>query len=103
MQVDIAFELSFMFKILFTLIAPNICGSEHIGPAPSSTRWTVLCLDLQYILSTYLSRRYSYVRSIRLCANMLVKNVFTSDIVYDPGLYRIAASIFSVRNVSSSV
>ncbi|XP_025111591.1 WD repeat-containing protein 90-like isoform X3 [Pomacea canaliculata] len=59
---------------------------EHIGPAPSSTRWTVLCLDLQYILSTYLSRRYSYVRSIRLCANMLVKNVFTSDIVYDPDI-----------------
>lgn len=60
--------------------------SENSGPAPGTTRWTVLCLDLNYILSTYLNRRYAYVKSMRLCANMLVKNVFTSDVLYDPGM-----------------
>ncbi|KAK7112108.1 WD repeat-containing protein 90-like isoform X2 [Littorina saxatilis] len=59
---------------------------ENSGPAPGTTRWTVLCLDLNYILSTYLNRRYAYVKSMRLCANMLVKNVFTSDVLYDPGI-----------------
>ena len=61
--------------------------TEHSGPALATTRWTVLCLDLQYILSTYLNRRYSYVKGMRLCANMLVKNVFTSDVFYDPSEY----------------
>ncbi|XP_041363253.1 WD repeat-containing protein 90-like isoform X2 [Gigantopelta aegis] len=59
---------------------------DHTGPAPLSARWTVLCLDLQYILSMYLNRKYSYVKSVRLCANMLVKNVMTSDVLYDPGI-----------------
>lgn len=58
---------------------------EHAGPAPTSTRWTVLCLDLSYILSMYLNRTYAHVKNIRLCANMLVKNIFTSDVLYDPG------------------
>jgi hypothetical protein len=60
---------------------------EQIGPAPASTRWTVLCLDFQYILSMYLNRRYSYMKSIKLCANMLVKNIYTSDLDYEPGLF----------------
>ena len=59
--------------------------SANTGPAPTSTRWTVLCLDLNYILSVYLNRSYAYVKGMRLCANMLVKNVFTSDVLYDPG------------------
>lgn len=57
-----------------------------IGPAPSSVRWTCLMLDLQSILSTYLSRRYSYLKSIKLCANMAVKNMFTSDLLFNPGV-----------------
>ena len=55
------------------------------GPAPVSTRWTVLCMDLQYLLSMYLNRRYSYIKSAKLCANMMVKNIFTSDTLYEPG------------------
>lgn len=42
-------------------------------------------LDLQYILSVYLNRCYSHVKSIKLCANMAVKNMFTSDLLLDPG------------------
>lgn len=58
---------------------------DQLGPAPVSTHWTVLCLDLQQILSTYLNRRYAYLKSIRLCANLTVRNVFTSDTLYQPG------------------
>ena len=65
-----------------------IVFSEQIGPAPASTRWTVLCLDFQYILSMYLNRRYSYMKSIKLCANMLVKNIYTSDLDYEPGWFK---------------
>lgn len=42
-------------------------------------------LDLHYVLSLYLSRRYSHLRSIKLCSNLLVKNVCTSDLLFEPG------------------
>ncbi|KAL8597435.1 hypothetical protein ACOMHN_050933 [Nucella lapillus] len=64
----------------------SVGAREQSGPAPASTRWTVLCLDLNFILSTYLHRTHAYVKGMRLCANMLVKNVFTSDVLYDPGI-----------------
>ncbi|CAL1536659.1 unnamed protein product [Lymnaea stagnalis] len=59
---------------------------DQSGPAPMITKWTVLCLDLQQILSSYLNRKFLYIKSFKLCANMLVKNVFTSDQLYDPDL-----------------
>ncbi|XP_045924452.1 WD repeat-containing protein 90 [Micropterus dolomieu] len=57
-----------------------------VGPAPISVRWTCLMLDLQYTVSVYLNRCYSHVKSIKLCANMTVKNMFTSDLLLDPGV-----------------
>nr|XP_046233487.1 WD repeat-containing protein 90 isoform X2 [Scatophagus argus] len=57
-----------------------------VGPAPASVRWTCMILDLQYTLSVYLNRCYSHLKSIKLCANMAVKNMFTSDLLLDPGL-----------------
>lgn len=48
-------------------------------------RWTCLVLDLPSILSLYLSRRYSHLKSVKLCSNLLVKNLCTSDLVFDPG------------------
>ncbi|XP_070579992.1 WD repeat-containing protein 90-like isoform X2 [Ptychodera flava] len=59
---------------------------DHQGPAPQVVRWTLLMLDFQYILSMYLNRKYSYLKNVRLCANIMVKNVFTSDMQYEPGL-----------------
>lgn len=56
-----------------------------VGPAPTSVRWTCLMLDLQYTLSVYVNRCYSHLKSIKLCANMSVKNMFTSDLLLDPG------------------
>ncbi|MED6241311.1 hypothetical protein ATANTOWER_008505 [Ataeniobius toweri] len=57
-----------------------------VGPAPTSVRWTCLMMDLRFTLSVYLNRRYSHLKSIRLCANMVVKNMFTSDLLLDPGV-----------------
>ncbi|XP_075422310.1 WD repeat-containing protein 90 isoform X3 [Ascaphus truei] len=57
---------------------------DLVGPAPSGSRWTCLLLDLQYILSMYLSRRYSHLRSVKLCSNLLVKNLLTSDLLFNP-------------------
>jgi len=56
------------------------------GTTPTSSRWTLLCIDLHYMLSVYLNRKYAYIKTIRLCANMLVKNMFTSDTKYTPGI-----------------
>ena len=67
---------------------------DHVGPAPATTRWTLLCLDFQYILSMYLNRRYSYIKSVRLCANMCVKNIFTSDTEFEPGIYLSLLSLY---------
>ncbi|XP_053327870.1 WD repeat-containing protein 90 [Spea bombifrons] len=57
---------------------------DLVGPAPSGSRWTCLLLDLKFILSTYLSRNYSHLRSIKLCSNLLVKNLVTSDLLFNP-------------------
>ncbi|RMX43573.1 hypothetical protein pdam_00010827, partial [Pocillopora damicornis] len=57
-----------------------------VGTTSQTTRWTVLVLDFRYILSVYLNRQYSYMKSIRLCANMFLKGLFTSDIDYAPGI-----------------
>uniref|UniRef100_A0A8D2HT61 WD repeat-containing protein 90 n=1 Tax=Urocitellus parryii TaxID=9999 RepID=A0A8D2HT61_UROPR len=54
------------------------------GVAPPCARWTCLQLDLCDILSVYLSRRYGHLKSVRLCANLLVRNLYTSDLCFDP-------------------
>uniref|UniRef100_A0A8C8EM98 WD repeat-containing protein 90 n=1 Tax=Oncorhynchus tshawytscha TaxID=74940 RepID=A0A8C8EM98_ONCTS len=63
---------------------PFLCGFFYwpglVGPAPSTVRWTCLMMDLQYILSVYLNRRHSHLKTVKLCANMSVKNMFTSDL-----------------------
>uniref|UniRef100_A0A4W3J426 WD repeat domain 90 n=1 Tax=Callorhinchus milii TaxID=7868 RepID=A0A4W3J426_CALMI len=61
---------------------PFIC--DLVGPAPVGVPWICLMMDLQYILSVYLNRRYSHLKNIKLCSNMLVKNIFTSDIIFEP-------------------
>ncbi|XP_064376546.1 WD repeat-containing protein 90 isoform X2 [Dromaius novaehollandiae] len=80
---------------------PFICGASKgsvyestaktskqdlVGAAPANVRWTCLMLDLHYILSMYLNRRYSHLKSVKLCSNLLVKNLCTSDLLFDPGV-----------------
>ncbi|XP_044301569.1 WD repeat-containing protein 90 isoform X2 [Varanus komodoensis] len=59
---------------------------DLVGLAPSNVRWTFLALDLRYILSLYLNRSFSHLKGIKLCSNLLVKNLFTSDLVFDPAM-----------------
>lgn len=70
---------------LLAVFTVSLCGPGLVGPAPTSVRWTCLMLDLQYTLSVYLNRSYSHLKSIKLCSNMLLKNMFTSDLLLDPG------------------
>nr|XP_034986517.1 WD repeat-containing protein 90 isoform X1 [Zootoca vivipara] len=112
-HLDVATEDSQVVRISFSnlfkefkstatwLQFPFICGAARgsvyestskaskqdlVGLAPSSVRWTCLMLDLRYILSLYLNRSYSHLKSVKLCSNLLVKNLFTSDLLFDPGV-----------------
>ncbi|XP_074742639.1 WD repeat-containing protein 90 isoform X2 [Strix uralensis] len=70
-------------------VCDRVAGaSRHdlVGAAPADVRWTCLVLDLHSILSLYLNRRYSHLKSVKLCSNLLVKNLCTSDLVFDPGV-----------------
>ncbi len=47
--------------------------------------WTVLCLDLESILLTYMTNQhYHMIKSFQLCGNMMVKNCFSSKFFYEP-------------------
>ncbi|KAK2097186.1 hypothetical protein P7K49_022637 [Saguinus oedipus] len=56
-----------------------------VGLAAAGPRWTCLQLDLQDILLVYLNRRYHHLKGIRLCASLLVRNLYTSDLCFQPG------------------
>lgn len=69
------------FKVLQTAIQfPYMTTGTDI-------HWSVLCLDLHLILLTYLTNQHFHlVKSFQLCGNMLVKNCFTSQFLYEPGI-----------------
>ena len=49
--------------------------------------WSVLCLDLQMILLTYLTNvHYHLIQSFQISGNMIIKNCFTSSYLYEPGV-----------------
>ena len=66
---------------------------DMTGPAPPLTRWTILCIDLTSLLKSYSNRTYHCVRGFKLCANMFIKNVVTSDILYEPGVTHAEAKL----------
>ncbi|XP_077762062.1 WD repeat-containing protein 90 isoform X7 [Canis aureus] len=70
---------------------PLICGAgaatkggTRVGA--SDARWTCLQLDLRNILLVYVNRRYGHLKSVKLCASLLVKSLYTSDLCFDPAL-----------------
>ncbi|NXM21015.1 WDR90 protein, partial [Ploceus nigricollis] len=89
---------------------PFVCGAASEGTArrgvpgaaPADVRWTCLVLDLPSILALYLSRRYSHLRGVKLCCNLLVKNLCTSDLLFQPGVTFSKASLgdLSCRGVA---
>jgi hypothetical protein len=49
--------------------------------------WSVLCLDLHMILMTYLTNaHYHMIQSFQFSGNLLIKNCFASDYLYEPGI-----------------
>ncbi|NXS29255.1 WDR90 protein, partial [Pomatostomus ruficeps] len=94
--VRISFSSLFKeFKSTATwLQLPFVCGAANedtarrgaTGAAPADVRWTCLVLDLPSILALYLNRRYSHLRGVKLCSNLLVKNLCTSDLLFEPGV-----------------
>ncbi|KAM9816951.1 WD repeat-containing protein 90 [Neosynchiropus ocellatus] len=74
-------QLPFVFEESF--------DTEHegvVGQTPTKARWICLTLDLLQTLSAFINCSYSYLKTIRLCSNMSVKNMFTSHLQLDPGL-----------------
>ncbi|KAG5194876.1 hypothetical protein JEQ12_012165 [Ovis aries] len=67
---------------------PFICeaGTPREGVAFPGARWTCLQLDLHDILLVYLQRCYSHLKGVRLCASMLVRSLYTSDLCFDPAI-----------------
>ena len=53
-------------------------------PAPENSRWTFLALDLQAMVFDLFHSHYAHVKTLKLCANMIVKGAYTSDIRYCP-------------------
>lgn len=73
--------LAYFLILKFVYILGRVLGEE-----PKSSRWTLMCLNMQYILSIYLNKQFSHLKSIRLCSNMFIKNVFTSSTLFQQGL-----------------
>lgn len=49
--------------------------------------WSVLCLDLEMILLTYLTNaHYFMLQSFQFSGNLFIKNCFTSSFLYEPGV-----------------
>ncbi|XP_055991072.1 WD repeat-containing protein 90 [Sorex fumeus] len=70
---------------------PLVCRSQRpgeggVGPAPPGSRWTCLQVDLRDTLLVYLGQHYSHLRAVRLCASLLVRSLFTSDLSFDPAI-----------------
>ncbi|XP_053722443.1 WD repeat-containing protein 90 isoform X2 [Synchiropus splendidus] len=76
-------QLPFVFEESFDVEheAPGV-----VGQTPTKVRWICLTLDLQHTLSAFINCSYNYLKTIRLCSNMSVKNMFTSHLQLDPGL-----------------
>ncbi|XP_059835285.1 WD repeat-containing protein 90 isoform X3 [Hypanus sabinus] len=67
-------------------VTAKTAKQDLVGIAPVGVKWTCLMMDLRYILSFYLNRHYSHLKNIKLCSNMFVKNIFTSDLLFDPSV-----------------
>jgi hypothetical protein len=51
-----------------------------------SANWSILVLDLQVTLAKFISRTYTFVKNVKVCGNVFIKNIFTSNIQYVPSV-----------------
>ena len=90
-HLDIAADEQLVIRVSFSNLFKEFKATSTWLQFPFSSaspqcQWTFLVIDLHYTLNMYVKRQYLYVKSVKLCSNMLVKNVFTSDILFDPTL-----------------
>ena len=76
-------QIPFLFDINNGRGSLSDHGGSITTPTPDNSRWTYLVLDLSSILSRYLDSEYSYLKTIKLCASMIVKGIYTSNIEYN--------------------
>ncbi|XP_045426288.1 WD repeat-containing protein 90 isoform X2 [Pipistrellus kuhlii] len=70
----------------FPFICEGTTRKDLAGVPPPAARWTCLQLDLHAILLVYLNRRYNHLKGVRLCASLLVRSLYTSDLCFDPAV-----------------
>ncbi|RNA21555.1 WD repeat-containing 90 [Brachionus plicatilis] len=73
-------------------------SKDWSGLAPPVTKWTIFCVDLINLVHSYSNRSYSCVRGLKICSNLFIKNVITTDIMYEPGVNCAEARL---RNLNS--
>uniref|UniRef100_H2ZR20 CFA20 domain-containing protein n=1 Tax=Ciona savignyi TaxID=51511 RepID=H2ZR20_CIOSA len=106
--VRVSFSNLFKFKSTSTWLQfpfacqPAKAKTNFMGPAPHAQKWTVLVLDMHYILSMYINRKFSHIKNLRICANILIKNCFTSDISYDPRISVDQARLLGITSVDEN-
>ena len=54
----------------------------HIPLVDPSPKWYIMCIDLAAALAEVTASPFEMLRGMQLCATMLVRNAFTSDIKY---------------------
>ena len=59
-------------------------GQVLSKPSSGLSRWTFLVLDLKSILCQLLNGSHAYVKTLKLCANVVMKGAYTSDFEYHP-------------------
>jgi WD40 repeat protein len=71
---------------LSNLFKENKAGATAQVSVRPSTRWTILCLDLPSIMGNLYAGKYCEhtLRSVTVCANIVIRGIYTSDIKYIP-------------------
>lgn len=58
--------------------------TSQATPTPDNSCWTCLVIDHLTIASDYWGRGYECINSVKICANVLLKSLITSDNLYHP-------------------
>lgn len=61
-----------------------LANNEMTTPSPENVRWTFLVIDLKSIIPQYFSCNYGYLKTLKICANVVIKGAYISDVLYNP-------------------
>ena len=89
MHLEAATEEGLVIRVSFSNLYKEFKSTStwlrvpfHRKQNSSNTSWSLLAIDLQSTLATFVSRTYSYTKNVKVCGNVLVKGIFTSDLKY---------------------